>query len=157
MNDATKPATGTATVTVACKLPHGLLCRVHKEVEQEETIPGGTRKIKLWFPTGEEFRLNGNAYPQNVGPKVPIEHGFALTHGVPKDLWDAWLKQNRMLPAVREGMIFAQGSAAKAVDEAKEKKGIRTGFERLDPNNLPAEFSQIKTADEQKAEIAKAA
>jgi hypothetical protein len=148
---APDPATGTATVTIACRLPHGLKCQVHrKESRDVPVLGGGYKKEEYWAPTGEEFIINGNAHPQNEAPLVPMSRGFALTRGVPKHLWDAWLAQYKSLPAVVTGAIFAHERESKVVDEAKEKMGVRTGLERIDPNNLPAEFNRrVRTADEQ--------
>ena len=146
---ASEPATGTATVTVACKLPHGLICRIHKK--DKRMVPvygGGYKEEEFWSETGEEFILNGNAYPQNEAPKVPLAHGFALTYGVRKDWWDAWIMQNRLLPAVKNGLIFAHERQGKTEDEAKEKAGVKSGLERLDPKNLPPEFRKIEMAAE---------
>lgn len=148
----TAQATGTEVVTVACKLPHGLICRLHRKSERPvEVLGGGIRMVVEWEATGDEFTINGNAHPYNEAPKVPLSHGFALTHGVRKDFWDAWLEQNKRHPAVLNGLIFAHERESKTIDEAREKTKQRTGLERIDPNNMPAEFNRVKTADEQKA------
>lgn len=158
---ASAPATGTATVVVACKLPHGLVCRVHAKTEQDVPVMGGGyRKEITWVPTGEEFTLAGFAHPQNEAPRAQLSNGFALTRGIRKDLWDAWISQNAKHHAVLAGLIFAHENASKTIDETREKAKVRSGLERLDPNNLPAEFSKgkvkLQTADEQLAKPAAA-
>jgi len=54
--------------------------------------------------------------PQKQVPGEPVpEHyktgGFALTPGVPKEVWDAWYKANENSHIVKEGLIFASDDA----------------------------------------------
>jgi hypothetical protein len=155
MANANAPVTGTVTVTVACKLPHGLVLRIHEPVETEIPVMGGGVKVERHFkPTGREFTVAGNAHPQNEAPIAPIASGFALTHGVPKDLWDKWLEQNRLLPAVVNGLIFAHEHSAKSRDEAKEKIGVKSGLERINPNELPNLSPRHKITTHDKTEAA---
>jgi hypothetical protein len=151
------PTTGTATVTVACRLPHGLVCQVHTLTKKSEPVMGGGyRDVDIWVPTGEEFTLKGTAHPQDQAPKAEMASGFALTHGIRKDWWEAWSAQYRKFPAIEQGLIFAAPHKAKVVDECKEKAGLKTGLERIDPNNPPQEFARfpIQMAEEQKAKPA---
>lgn len=149
------PATGTATVTVACKVLNGMRCRIHKLTNVTVVGMGSTRTEKQWLETEKEFILAGPAHAQNEGPRHVVSSGFALTHGVPKDLWDEWIGQNKDLPAVKAGLIIAYEDPAKVKDAAKERKGIKTGLERVNPHNLPKIDPRfgLKTADENVSQI----
>lgn len=138
------------TVTIACKLPSGLLLRVFKmEESQEPVMGGGFRSVKVARQVGETVRINGCAHPQDKAPLQPIVQGtgYALTPGVDKEFWDTWLAQNKDLMAVRNGLIFAHEKEASTVAEAREKKSVRSGLERLDPDKLPSGLEKVKTAD----------
>lgn len=149
------PETGTETVIVACKVLSGMRCRIHKLTKVTEVGMGSTRTVQQWLETDKEFVLAGPAHAQNEGPRHQVVGGFALTYGVRKDYWDEWRTQNADLPAVRNGLVFAYENREKAIDAAKERKGIKTGLERVNPHDLPkidARFN-LKTADENVSQI----
>lgn len=126
------------TVTVACKLPHGLILRIFDMAEtQEPVMGGGSRTVKVARERPERAVLNGWSHPQNRAPAHPIISGFALTHGIDKDLWDAWKAQNIENDIVKNHLVFAHEKDANVAAEAKEKRGVRSGLERLDPAKLP--------------------
>lgn len=139
---------GATTVTVACKHPHGLKLRLFEMVERTEVTHGGTRTIKVAQERHDTVTIKGNAHPQNRAPNATISHGFALTHGVPKEFWDAWVEQNKDSDLVKNGLIFAHAGAANTEAESREKESVKSGLERLDPDNLPR---GIAKADEQAA------
>lgn len=101
---ASQPATGTATVTVGCKIPNGL----HLDL-------GGKR-----------VTLNGSHSSRVIG-------GYGLTEGVPADFFEAWLQTYADSPAVTNGLVFAQENAADVRAQALDQADIRTGLEPLDP------------------------
>lgn len=92
------------TVTVGCKLPHGLIIEVE----------------------GKRVKLHGANTSRVVG-------GYGLTPGVDKDFFDAWLKLSATSVVVKRGLIFAQDNPGKAEGQAKEQAEIRSGLEGLDP------------------------
>ena len=54
------------------------------------------------------FTISGNSFPEGGAPRAErLEAGYALTYGVPKKLWEAWLADNKDMPAVVNGLIFA--------------------------------------------------
>lgn len=151
-----RPASGTATVVVACKHPPGIICRIHAAQKITEALPGGgSRDITQFFQTGDQFLVKGPAHGQNEGPRVVTASGFALTFGVPKALWDAWYEQNKTLDLVRNGLIHAYEKKADAVDCAREHKGEKTGLERLNPKALPQlnKRFKVQTAEQGGAKI----
>ena len=123
------------SVTVACKLPHGLTLRVFDMVEtQEPVMGGGFRAVKVARERTQRVTLKGWSHPQNAAPNAPIVGGYAITPDVDKEFWDAWKLQNAESDVVKNGLIFAHEKSASSEAEAREKKGIRSGLERIDPS-----------------------
>ena len=147
MTRNTAPKAG-ATVTVACKYPGGLILRRHvMKPKTELVMGGGTREVQEAVATGEQVVINGPAaepgkMPFQRGPsgapipktQVDVIYGFALTHGVPKDLWESWLEANEDSAMVRNGLVFAHGQAASVKAQAKNHEKQRSGLEAIDPN-----------------------
>lgn len=126
------------TVTVACKLPNGLRMRIFSlQTSQEPVMGGGSREFKIFRETGEEFTIRGWSIEKGSDVNGEIMHGAFLNHGVPKAFWDKWYAQNKDSAFVKEGLIFANDKENSVRAEAKEKKDVRSGLERLDPNKLP--------------------
>lgn len=145
------------TVTVACKLPAGLIIRgMRPDVRMVPVLGGGHREEKYWKEDGRRVQILGNAKPQNGEYKTRVEGGYALTHGVPKDLWEQWLEANRDQPMVQNGLIMACGSIEDAAAYGRDNRKIRSGLERLnpagDPRNprpLMEHVAEITTGDNQ--------
>jgi len=143
-----EPATTGATVTVACKLPSGLLLRVFaEEKHMEPTQSGEAKPVQVWRPIpGRQFAIRGTwtasagqAFARNNPAVAELLPGnYALTHGVPKDLWDLWLSQNKNSHIVRNRVVFAFENFQTATDEAKKARDVRSGLEPLNPDR-PAE------------------
>jgi len=91
------------TVTVACKLPHGLII---KTGDKSVTLAGA----------------NSSA----------IIGGYGLTP-VDKDFYDAWRKEYANFAPLKNELIFVQESRAKAEGQAKEQAEVKSGLEPLDP------------------------
>lgn len=146
-----KPKTSGETVTVACKLPNGLVLRNYEMVDFDEPILGGGKKTtKRAIAKGEPFTINGTALNKGDRPEYLIVGGYALTPGVPKDLFDAWLKANKDSKLVKSNLIFANPTENDARDESKEKKAIRSGLEPIVPNSdsrIPRGPQKITTAE----------
>lgn len=131
------------TVTVACKLPHGLKLRLFNMIDtQEPILGGGYRTVKVAREQAKSITIKGWSHAQNMAPDAPIVGGYALTMNVDKDFWDAWLEQNQELDAVRNKLIFAHEKPVNAEAESKEKRDVRSGLERLDPKKLPKGINQ---------------
>jgi hypothetical protein len=139
---ATK-ANGASYVTVACKVPLGVVLYVCDKVDMSERTRDGTRDFHEYRHRGEGVRINGPAYPNgNINDlrkkgfrKNPdIEGGYALTMNVPKDFWDEWLTQNRTTALVKSKMIFAFPDRDSAVDAARENESRMSGLEPLNPD-----------------------
>lgn len=127
------------TVTVGCKLPHGLELRLFRmEKVQHPVMGGGFREVEEAREIGgKRVVINGWSHPQNAAPRAQMAHGTALTMGVDKEFFDKWMEQNREHAAVKNGLIFCAEKDGNVFAEAKAKEKVRSGLERLDPDHLP--------------------
>ena len=129
------------TVVVASKLQLGLQLQLQEPYTiTEEVFGGGVREQTRYHKVGRTVVINGCAIDRGGPTDKLLVGGFALTHGVDKGFWDAWLAQHKDFPPVVNGEIFAYEREASTKGEAKEKADLRTGGEPLDPSNWPAEF-----------------
>ena len=135
------------TVTIACKLPHGLRMKVYNFTERSElVVGGGTRTVKIAEPIEGDIVVAGWSHPQNRDAKAQQVEGFALTPNVPKEFWDKWLEQNKTADYVRNGMIFAYEKHADAEARARNDRERKSGLERLDREKMPKGLEIAKAA-----------
>src|ERR1700674_2110839 len=91
-----------ATVTVACKLPNGLLIQLFEPYSvQVPILGGGTREELRHRRVGETYHIRGPIAPFGQVPKTEIAAGYALNTGVPRDLWEKWLEKKAHSALVR--------------------------------------------------------
>lgn len=136
--EATAPATTGETVTVALKHPTGLVIQAYaKEVTHEPVTSGVSREVNVFRPAGTQCVLNGNRVPYGATPKFPIIGGYAMTAGVPKDVWDTWREQHADSPLVEQGLIFAHKSLDHAEGHAKDGTKLVHGMEPLQREGDP--------------------
>lgn len=91
-----------STVTVLCKKPHAVEIQV------------GNQKATL------------NGYSSSL-----VSHGYGITENVPKDLWEAWVEQNKGHKLYTSGCIAAQETTRNAKAQAKDTAELKTGTERI--------------------------
>lgn len=103
-------------VTVGCKLPNGL----HLDLQ------------------GKRVTLNGANSSRIVG-------GYGLTP-VDKEFWEAWAKDYADSPLLLNGLVFAQGSDARATAKAGEQAEVKSGFEPLVPGK--GLLADVQTAEQ---------
>lgn len=159
MNDASNAAVADkraghagAKVTVACKLPHGIILRGFLEREERELVMGGgVRETKVFRPTGERQVVHGSVLPFGAVPPYPIVGGYALTENVSKDLWDSWVAVNKDAEIVKRRLIFAYENPNKASDEARSNVKELSGFEPIDPDNPGKRMKGIEKANPKEA------
>jgi hypothetical protein len=102
-----EPGPARDTVWVACKMPNGLIPRLHRfEKMREPVMGGGTREVEIARPTGESVRVRGNTFPYGTVPNWIIEGGFGFTQ-IDKVFWDQWLEQNKELAVVKNRLLWA--------------------------------------------------
>jgi hypothetical protein len=115
------------TVTVACKLPHGMHLEVRNPagiVEQRVTIKGARLKTSA---SGREITA-GHETTGDFG------QAYGLTPDVPADFWARWARENAAYPPYAKGYIFAQSDIGDARAQARELAELQTGFEPLSPD-----------------------
>jgi len=134
-----------ATVTVACKLPGGLILHLDEMQPHTEPIIGQvmqakqlpqTYTVKGWYDTARGA----------FGTEVPIPSqagGYALTHNIPKDFWDKWLEQNKDAKIVKNKLIFASSKADTIAGLRKEHKEQKSGLEPIDPAKPPRDVRRV--------------
>lgn len=126
-------------VTVAVKLPNGVILETFREeTAHEPVMGGGFREYKIWTRTGQRHELTGYAAPWGQSPKVPVVGGYAINHNVPAAIWEQWLSHNRDSDLVRNGLIFAYPNARDAEAQAKDGEKIWAGLEPLMPDEYDA-------------------
>ncbi|MGO4738639.1 hypothetical protein AB4099_18975 [Bosea sp. 2KB_26] len=137
----------TGTVTVACKLPHGLILQLQEPREvAEPTQASPDRKVTRYERVGKVVAIAGCALHMDRPSAKQVIGGFALTHGVDAAFFAKWLDQNKELPAVEGGFIFAAEKMGTLEGQIAKGEKRRTGMEPADPKALPAEFRQVETA-----------
>lgn len=156
---ASERGKGSATVTVACKFPAGVVLQLCREVKFVEEGLGGTRVNRIRYDKeGPTFTVRGPAMPNGMVPKgykrPIIEGGYALTRNIPAAFWDQWLAQNEQNPLVLNKMIFAHENQDDIEGLARDNEHVRSGFEPIEPDVDPripkavmAAVSGVQTAD----------
>ena len=149
-----KPATGTDTVVIACKIPQGItISRYVWDEIAEPSASGISRQVKISRELeGSEFVIRGpnaslpSMSPAGIYPTLVNSGGYALTPGVPGDLWDAWYEANRNSDIVRRRLVFCASDENRARDEGREMQDARTGLEPLEtaPAGQPNRDHRLK-------------
>lgn len=119
------------------------------EPEQEKTVieESDTVTVCLNFPHNVRFMVpdnsgnmqkvvfNGNANNLRGKPRGVLPVGkYGLTFGVPRTVWE-WIKEHHKdNELIKKGFLFA-ATAATAKAAAKERAGLRTGLEPINPKN----------------------
>lgn len=114
------------TITVGCKLPHGLIIHLAPPVIGTVVALNG-RKYDQLGEHGPSVRLHG----MNSRTKTIIG-GYGLTQ-VPKDYWDQWVKENPKHPYLQNGLLFAHENRDVIEGLSTEYESLKTGLEGLDP------------------------
>jgi len=123
----------TSTVYVACKLPHGIVIRDFVEgIAHEPVLGGGTRKVKVHRAVGKRIRIKGPVVPQEFIRMVEVHGGYAITEGVPADVWRRWIEWNKDSDFVRNNMIYGHETKDRLIGWAKERAALKSGTEPLD-------------------------
>lgn len=153
-----KPESSGAKVTVYCSIPTGLDLRVFKMVRQvEQMFGGGTREFEIAEQVGGAVHCNGNRFRLGEESTHRVVFGFGVTEGVPKDVWDAWLKDNKGQPYVVNGLIFAAERPENGEAEAKDRRDTWTGLGPMAKDGDPrsprpgANMRQLKQYDKEDA------
>lgn len=129
MSDTTAAAPSRNTVMVANKLPFGLHLDLPKEL--------GSKRVTI----------KGAALPANVMRETPLPGGFALSP-VPEDHWNAWVKINKDLSIVQQGLVFSAPRRDHVTGKAVELAELVSGLEPINPNKLPNGIKKFDPNDD---------
>ena len=136
----------TATVSVACKLPHGLELRVFDTIDAvESNALGEIRAVKKAQPRAQTVTIKG--YLEKHRPDQPTAargSSYAVTPGVDKEFFEMWIAQNKEHDAVKNKLIFASEKQDTVRGMVNEFRSTRSGLEPIDPNNLPKNVQTFK-------------
>ncbi|MBS1057164.1 hypothetical protein [Gluconobacter kondonii] len=126
------------TVTVLCRMPHGLRLRLSPEGDAERRARLSEEKRPDLSPVAyvKEVEIAGANRAPNYHPKDNILLGRVGRTTVDKAFWDAWVKQNADSDLVKNRCVFAEQTDARANARADEFKTEKTGFEPLDPEEI---------------------
>jgi hypothetical protein len=141
------------TVTVACKIPQGMVLQLQHPMMRR--VPTGRgqendyQNVEFMIYGGPRYHVFGPAVPAMGGvpggyilPKA-IEGGYALTDGIPASFWATWKEQHAKADYVTSGMIFAYDDAS-AKSAAREQGERLSGLEPLHLNEK-GELSDRRT------------
>jgi len=123
----------TETVSVACKVPNGLILRVGAfETITVPVLGGGLRDEKIWRATADQIKINGPKRAMESGdPDSPVADGYALTFGVNADLMAKWMADNADSDIVRNHLIVVNTKREDLKAMTKEGRTARTGLEPM--------------------------
>jgi hypothetical protein len=137
------------TVFVACKLPHGIVIRDFVEtIVHEPVLGGGARKVKLFRAIGRRIRIKGPVVPPEFIRLVEVHGGYAITEGVPADVWRRWIEWNKDSDFVRNQMIYGNETKERLIGWAKERAALKSGTEPLDVSMKRNEEGEMVFKDE---------
>jgi hypothetical protein len=154
-----------ATVSVGCKIPNGIVLQLCQPTKWLEETPSGTRERIRYDKVGPRRFIAGPAYPNGPVPlgfpeRPPLAGGYAITTGIPADFWAAWLKQNEQSSFVVNKQVFAEETFDHAQGLGREQISVKSGFEPISqdldarkdsrlPSPMPGmEIDPIAPADE---------
>ena len=122
------------TITVACRLPNGL-------VITWPTAADGARtdKTKTVVLRGTNSNPEAILLPNGKGQR------YALTHGVDEEWFEAWAKEHPDYAPLTSGMIFTHSKDV--VGKAKELAGERHGLDGLDPDKPSPGITKMDKAE----------
>lgn len=127
------PTRGTETVVLGCKLPNGLILRLHEKKTKRVAGPGGTQyDEEIQVPLKERVYVRGYNYSSQPGALSLKGSAYAFTEGVDAAFWALWKEQNADLELLQNHLIFAEPTLERARGRAVELTSIFAGFEALD-------------------------
>lgn len=124
-------------VSVACKLPNGLILRGFDERKEVELVlGGGTRDVEVHRPNGDQVVIGGTmARFGDPRPPILTAGGYRITRDVPRALWEQWLNANRNSDLVRNHLVYAHEHHDHVEDWSREHAAAVSGLEGIDPDN----------------------
>ena len=102
---ATNVAVGSTSVTIGCKLPHGLILDHPLDPDKKVELRGKNRSLI-----------------------IGAEYGTTEVDG---EFWETWKTVHKDFPAIRSGAIFEAANASELTAVAAELEDEATGFEAM--------------------------
>lgn len=134
------------TVTLACKLPNGIILQLFDMVEQEEVTLAGSRTINKAMPKDlEPVHIKGCSAPH--GAAIMTIGGYALTHNVDAQFFAEWMRQHADSDILRARLLFAHEDRVYVEDKATESTGVLSG---LQPMNKSEDGGDIRDPNRKK-------
>ena len=123
------------TVVVAFKHPGSLVLDMDTNARSE-----GEGGSLMYLPSDDRYTINGTNASRHQGSIVVpdtadrpgLVYGYGITEGVPADFWAEWMKRNARSPFVLKGLLFAGKDMKEVEAQAREKQGLKSGFDPLD-------------------------
>lgn len=136
------------TVTVACKLPNGLILQLSYAEDVSEPVMGGGVKVsKRYRKGGQQVTLHPARVPFGEIPEYKVIGGYSITEGVDAQFFAEWLNQNEDSELVKNKLIFAYERDTTVAAVARENRGVKSGLEPVNPGRDDRMPKQIKPAD----------
>jgi hypothetical protein len=147
------------TVTVACKMPHGLIIQMQaKKVEHEPVLGGGMRAVDRYRQVGQQFKVHGTL--AKTGQRAPHvlddSGGYAITRGIPLDVWENFMHHNEESLFVTNGLIYGDEKDDKVLGWAREHASVMTNMEPLNVSLVAAADGSKRIADKRARSVAPA-
>ena len=102
---ATNVAVGSTSVTIGCKLPHGIILDHPLDPDKKVELKGKNGSMIVGAPYG--------------------------TTEVDGEFWETWKTVHKDFPALRSGAIFEAANASELTAVAAELEDEKTGFEPM--------------------------
>jgi hypothetical protein len=96
----------------------------------EIITPGPMRRPA---PRGKAVRLNGSNSLLTGKRIAGVSGGFGITE-VDEEFWNAWYERNKDMDFIKSGAVFMHKSASGAAAISKERAGVVTGLEPINPD-----------------------
>lgn len=120
----------------------------------------GTVTVACKLPVGYNPEFGGVIFAGTNDETAKRSGGYGITEEVDADAYADWAKRRADWVAVKNGLIFAEPTTARAVARAREQAALENGFEPLDPDKaagITTDTDAMKGGDAaQKALAAKA-
>lgn len=120
-------------VTVACKVPNGVLLRLFKMVPSSEPVlGGGRRETTIAEVIAAPVKIHGPARPFGADPVALVVGGYALTPNVDADFFAEWMRQNADHDMVKNNLIFAHEKRDTVEKKAEDRSEVLSGLQPMD-------------------------